>query len=435
MTKTSRGGLLWDDTGLNFEPRWPAEPNLDAIKAVCLRTLKIGPDDCMVTFLAAGAFYKLYLVESKSQQKLVMRVSLPVDPQHKVTGEVATLRWIRRFTKIPVPEIIAFDDSSDNEIGFEWILMQLMPGTSAYSRWRKMSFTKKKALAEQIAKATQHTTSFRGIGTLHHASQGDDGTDATSLVPGRIVSRQFFSGQHFDYDIARGPFRSSYDWLDSCIKIIIKEQQAVAEEEEEEEQKADAEYWQKVASRLAALLPKIFPVIQNPPERTVLWHDDLSLSNILVDDEGAITAVIDWECVSTMPYWVATEMPGFLIGTQREQEPIRDDYGDESPEEAEAARIEDGDDYLDNEGKDELYWIHLMEHEQTLLRKAYMDRMRVVWPSWDTEVADGALKVDFLGAVDRCAFGFDLKGLERWIDAIERGEFSTLQDILEPALT
>ncbi|KAK7429385.1 hypothetical protein QQZ08_003977 [Neonectria magnoliae] len=369
-----------------------------------------------------------------------MRVSLPVDPPHKTAGEVATLRWIGRFTKVPVPDIIAFDDSSDNEIGFEWILMQLMPGTSAYSRWRKMPLAAKKALVEQvadyqaqIAKATQDTTSFRGIGTLHHAPQ-EPGTEVTSFAPGRIVSRQFFSGQHFDYDIPRGPFRSSHDWLDTYIRIIVKEQQAVAEEEEEEEQKADAEYSQMVASRLAVLPPKIFPVIQNPPERTVLWHDDLSLSNILVDDEGAITAVIDWECVSTMPYWVATEMPGFLIGTQREQEPIRDDYGDESPEEAEAARTEDGDDYLDNEGKDELYWIHLMEHEQTLLRKAYMDRMRVVWPSWDTEVADRALKVDFLGAVDRCAFGFDLKGLERWIDAIERGEFPALQVILEPAL-
>ncbi|KPM34494.1 hypothetical protein AK830_g12080 [Neonectria ditissima] len=298
----------------------------------------------------------------------------------------------------------------------------------------------KKALVEQVAdyqaqiiEATQNITPFRGIRTLHHAPQ-ENSTDATGLAPSRIVSRQFFSGQHFDYDIPRGPFRSSHAWLDSCIKIIIQEQKVVAEQEEGEEQKDDAEYWQKVASRLGALLPEIFPTIQNPPERTVLWHDDLSLSNILVDDKGAITAVIDWECVSTMPYWVATEMPGFLIGTRREHEPVREEYGDESPEEAEAARMQDGDGYLDNEGKDELYWIHLMEYEQTQLRKAYTDRMRQARPSWDTEVADGALKVDFLGAVDRCAFGFDLKGLERWIDAIERGEFPTLQDVLEPPL-
>jgi aminoglycoside phosphotransferase (APT) family kinase protein len=39
-----------------------------------------------------------------------------------------------------------------------------------------------------------------------------------------------------------------------------------------------------------------FPSPESLPKRTVIWHDDLSLSNILVD-EGIITAVLDWECV------------------------------------------------------------------------------------------------------------------------------------------
>lgn len=61
-----------------------------------------------------------------------MRVSLPVDPRHKTAGEVATLRWIRKRSEMPVPKVVAFDDSNANEIGFEWILMQRMPGISVY---------------------------------------------------------------------------------------------------------------------------------------------------------------------------------------------------------------------------------------------------------------------------------------------------------------
>jgi hypothetical protein len=56
-----------------------------------------------------------------------MRVTLPVSPHHKTRGEVATLRWVREHTNIPVPKVIAFDDNSDDSIGFEWILVELMP--------------------------------------------------------------------------------------------------------------------------------------------------------------------------------------------------------------------------------------------------------------------------------------------------------------------
>lgn len=66
-----------------------------------------------------------------------MRVSLPVDPYYKVMSEVATVRWIRHFISILVPDIVAFDLSTDNEIGFEWILISLMSGVPLYSLWRK----------------------------------------------------------------------------------------------------------------------------------------------------------------------------------------------------------------------------------------------------------------------------------------------------------
>lgn len=437
MSKSSRHGLLWDDSGLDLEPRWETEPSVEAIRTVCLQKLEIhAPDDCAISFLAAGAFNKLYLVENHCQQKYVMRVSLPVDPQHKTSGEVATLRWISRCTDVPVPAVIAFDDSSDNEIGFEWILMQLMPGSSAHSKWRKMSMATKKALVEQMAQYQAQlfrldcgAAGFRGIGTLNEIPKQESSETDPDPVPGRIVSQMFFWGQHFDYDIPRGPFRSSHDWLDSYLRIVIQEQKDDIKRAEDEEDREYAERILRTAEGLSALLPKIFPSILNPPQRTILWHDDLSLSNILVDDKGQITALVDWECVSTMPHWAATQMPKFLTGPVRQEEPVRDNYMDETPEEAEER---DDDDDQDNEGKNELYWIHLMEYEKTLLRKTYADRMRRLWPRWDAHVADAMLSTDFLGAIGRCAFGFNLKGIDNWIDAIQKGEFPRLESLLRP---
>lgn len=431
-----REGLEWDDGGFDLKPRWAREPQLDAVTQLCRRVLGLARDDhCHVTFHAEGAFNKLYLVDGP-RGKCLLRVSLPVDPTHKTRGESTTLRWIRRMTLVPVPKVIAFDDSRDNEIGFEWILMELMPGVSALARWRKMSMADKTRVVEQIAdiqsqlfRRSIEDAKFQSIGTLFSGNRLADSAAEPAVFkpkPGRLVSRFFFWGDHFHYDIPRGPFPSSHDWLSAYIGIIRQEQTDTLQNDDDEDVRADAESYLQVATKLIALLPKIFPPLQHPVERTVLWHDDLSLNNILVDaDDAKVTAILDWECVSCQPLWAATEMPKFLLGPTREVEPVRDGYADDDSDDV-------GADGLDNEGKTELYWIHRMEYDMTRLRKVYKERMGRLVPWWEMEVLYGALKVDFLGAVARCAAGWRLKRVVRWIEAVEGGKYPRLMDVLDP---
>ncbi|WYZ43690.1 hypothetical protein EsH8_VII_000126 [Colletotrichum jinshuiense] len=451
MSRPSRDGLAWEDGGFELEPRWTREPSVEAIETVYRRQL--GIDDgarCDVSFYAAGAFNKLYLIQSDNG-KVLMRVSLPVDPGDKTRGEVATLHWLRRWTSTPVPHVLGFDDSNDNEIGFEWILMELMPGVSAYKRWRRMSMAQKTALVERVAEYQTQILGcrpqqdvFRSIGTLHidtvteNERQEEQQESKFHVTPGKMVSLVFFWGDHYEYDVPRGPFRSSHDWLSSFLNIVILDYTNASKEADDEEDREDAEEAVEVAMKLLALLPKIFPVIQHPPEQTFLRHDDLSLQNILVDDDGKITAILDWECVSTMPSWTATLMPKFLSGARREEEPDRDRYGDESTCEDDAlssgGRSTGGDedeDDLDNEGKNELYWIHLMEFEQTQLRKVYTARMQQSRPDWAMEVENSILKTDFLEAVHRCRSGFYLKRISQWVDGIARGDFRRLAETLQ----
>lgn len=441
MSRPSREGLVWQKRGLGDKSRWKTHPKVEAIRAVCLRVLNLASEkDCIVQLFAAGSFNRLYSVEVPGQEKLLMRVSLPVDPHNKILGEVATVRWLRRFTSVPVPEIIAFDASSDNEIGFEWILMSFIAGTSAYSLWRKIPMITKEGLVRQVAKfqaqileASEAKSPLRGIGTLTYASGEVDGLkEDANPVPGQIVSRHFFIGKHFDYDVPRGPFPSSREWIDSYLAIIILEQEEGLGMTEDDEEKEDIEYHITIAKKLQGLLPIIFQSAEDLPERTAPWHEDLSLKNMLIDEDGTITAILDWEFVSAMPYWLATESPQFLQGLTREKEPVRDEYGDETREEAEDREFMG--DAPDNEGKNELYWHHLMEYEQTRLRTVYAGRMRELRPNWDAEVTDGVLKSDFLGAVEQCGGGWPLRAIERWINAVEKGEFPRLHDVLEPGV-
>ncbi|KAK3307708.1 phosphotransferase enzyme family-domain-containing protein [Chaetomium strumarium] len=434
MRDTTRDGLAWEDNGLGPEPRWTREPDMRAVRRVCRRHLGIAddaPDDALtVAFLTDGAFNKLYSIRSIRGQ-LVLRVSLPVDPRHKTRGEAAALQLVRRKTDIPVPRVLAFDDCRSNEVGFEWLLMERMPGTPAYYRWRKMTMAQKESLTVRVAdfqsqllRCNNGGDGFRGIGTLGSAP---DRENTGAPEPGPVVSSFFFSGDRYHYPVSRGPFRSSHDWLQAQLNVIIKEHTTALVAARNDDDREYAESALRVARKLQRILHKVFPAIVHPPERTVVWHDDLSLRNILVDNSGSVTAVIGWECVSTMPRWVASQVPEFLRGAAREIRPDRNCYTD--VDKASAAEG-DPDDSLDNEGKTELYWIHLMEYEQTQLRKVYAARMRQLRPEWDLEVEEGALKVDFLGAVSRCGSGFYLRRIEQWVDAVERKEYLPLMEVL-----
>jgi hypothetical protein len=144
-----------------------------------------------------------------------MRVSLPIHPHSKTLGEVTTLRFLRRETDIPVPEIIAFDNSTDNKIGFEWILMERMPGVSLYKKWRTMTAFQKAALVQRVAEyqAQIFRHSFSGLRTLTIA----EANHGQRPRPGELVSGMFFEGDHYDIDIPRGPFRSTHDWMSSYL--------------------------------------------------------------------------------------------------------------------------------------------------------------------------------------------------------------------------
>jgi Ser/Thr protein kinase RdoA (MazF antagonist) len=81
-----------------------------------------------------------------------------------------------------------------------------------------------------------------------------------------------------------------------------------------------------IISRLRSRLDQFFLINNQRPEPTMLFHDDLSRHNILVDENGLLTGVVDWECVSFLPLWIACQLPPFLQGKPLDEEPIKSTY-------------------------------------------------------------------------------------------------------------
>jgi len=439
-------GLEWVQEVFSFEPRWIKEPKIEVIEKLARKHLALDHETpCKVQFHAQGAFNKLYKVHCKDSNFL-MRITLPVDPYYKTSSEVATIKFVSQKTDIPVPKIFAFDESNKNELGFEWILLEMMPGRPLRSRWRKLPMSTKQDLVKCFVHyhAQHFRNKFIGIGNIFErprewiASKRSlkiDSTLNTKQVPPesgksdfvleRTVSLPFFWGNHLTQDVPRGPFANSHDWLHARLSFVLNDQERILKESDDEDDIEDAESAKNLTQRLLELLPWAFPSTGISAEPSVLFHDDMSWQNILVDEVGKITAVIDWECVSALPLWRSCRIPAFLEGRERDEEPRRDQYPMAESEDEENS--ETGEDGLDNEGVNNLYWEHLLEYEQTQLRRLFINEMEKLEPSWVEELRKGEFKADFEEAVHNCDNGFCFKIIRAWLDALDNGESWSLR--------
>ena len=174
-----------------------------------------------------------------------MRVWLPVGPYYKTMSEVSTVEWISHTTNIPVPQVIIYQSSQEDPIGFEWIIMTRMPGRPLKELWHSLSFSAKTSLVGEFAAYSSclFQNQLQGIGNLYRAALNDStlseatwpaGNPAYSNhsplsekehlhtgLPdvGRIVSMHFFWGSHILQDVHRGPFTSSSDWITSHLSL------------------------------------------------------------------------------------------------------------------------------------------------------------------------------------------------------------------------
>ena len=415
----SQYGLAWKESLIGSEPHWTVEPDVTVVARLAYRSLELSESDMMQSTAKLefqGAFNKLYAVECP-KGRYFMRVSLPVDPQFKTLSEVATLKLVKARTRIPVPEVVAYDGDAGNELRFEWILMERVEGKTLNALWAGLTWEKKCTLVDQVVEwlAQLQNLKFEKIGNVY-LPQDDRRRDLDNqlthhgLPPpddkyhvGRIVSMFFFWGDRLAMKISHGPFPTNRAWLKARLEIISVEMDQKLEDKSLDEDDIECILrCQAIIARLKLHLDTVFPRTSTK-EQFALHHDDISAENLLVDGSSALKTLLDWECVSAMPMWKVCQLPTFLRGCERHDKPDRVTYApDQDPEH-------------------DLYAEHVEDYEKTILRQRFLDRMREVSPSWvEIHLASG-LKLDFDLAISQCDNEFCYKRIERWLDLLDQG--------------
>ncbi|KAK0705894.1 hypothetical protein B0T26DRAFT_805835 [Lasiosphaeria miniovina] len=156
------------------------------------------------------------------------------------------MEYVRKHTAIPVPQVVAYASSASNELGYEWILMEKMPGVSGSEFWDEtMPFDAKKRLAIDIAgyMKTLLQLRFLLLGNPYFSdiwlqvnytpvtwqehdpdcklSDPDDnlGLDP-AFVAGRMVSPSFYSGKRFFLQAHRGSYGTARDPIVAKIDLL-----------------------------------------------------------------------------------------------------------------------------------------------------------------------------------------------------------------------
>ncbi|KAJ6505839.1 kinase-like domain-containing protein [Mycena vitilis] len=227
------------------------------------------------------------------------------DLEQRFLSEVATLRYVKKQTTIPVPEVYHAVSTADNPVGARYMLMQRIHGQSLIAPWERSSPEGRRKIMTRLAdfQAQLLALTFPIIGCLvdDNGTVGPLGLSCT--YPFMLTKNN------------RGPFASSKDFLLAHVHAELDLLTIHPAEWTEQRLKwggcnggFDDVSRESAITWLQLLLDgiKALPTDQLAPTETfVLFHNDFNSGNILVSwsDPTEVVGILDWEGSRISPLW------------------------------------------------------------------------------------------------------------------------------------
>ena len=234
-----------------------ASLSLTSLTHVVASRLDVKPGEVRLEPCATGKHNQTYFVDV-DEQSLVLRVAPPDDPAQMLFYEYRMMRQepelhslVRARTDTPIPEILAFERDC-KQLNRDYLLMQRMPGTPLSEHTGLTSRTFAKVLCEVGQKLRQV-----------HAITGDT----------------------YGYVGAHRPMAPQRDWT-SAFGIMWNKLL--------DDIHRCGGYTAEEAASMRRLFDRHVKVFDRPVSASLL-HMDVWAQNILADDHGRLTGLLDWD--------------------------------------------------------------------------------------------------------------------------------------------
>jgi fructosamine-3-kinase len=209
-------------------------------------------------------------------QRYVLKICGDAWEYIKTESEVNAMKYIAKYTTIPVPKVIAHSSNKNNEFGVEWIIMTHTGGKPLRTSddendiWSKLSIDQKRSIINQLVEYVSqlHKKIPRSNQIGNYKSDGQIGQDNELMGPWNNYKEYF------------------YDRLKLTFKTI-------------NEQNVYALTRNNLIELIKEVQTLTLPSFDDLPN--VFTHNDLGLQNVTVDNDYQINGIIDWEWGGSYP--------------------------------------------------------------------------------------------------------------------------------------
>ncbi|TID26369.1 aminoglycoside phosphotransferase protein [Venturia nashicola] len=266
-----------------------------------------------------------------------------------------TMRYLKGRTKIPIPSIIGYDVKRTNTLGAPYMLLEYIEGDDLLELWWGKTATVDSTTIKELdhercsgdeedifggfyrkvypdleqtrqhilkslafAMAELRSLTFDQLGTFAPTKEGTPPTiEPTNLqYPGTRSEEN--SGRFSQKHKQRKTYNSSRAWLESCLNRYLDEIKSHAVRSYRARTADDLQQDLDLMNGLHKLYGLIIPELPfpNPGEQEtfLLGLPNFGSHDILVDNEGNVTGILDWENVETRPQYLGWNTPpGWLF--------------------------------------------------------------------------------------------------------------------------
>ncbi|KAH9863567.1 hypothetical protein J1614_009499 [Plenodomus biglobosus] len=245
--------------------------------------------------------------------------SWSAEDAHNLQGEVDTMTYVKNHTNVPIPQIFGHSTTCENPLGTPFILMEGVEGKSAYHLWHdegddeqsewknadkpspeveEKRITFLKSLAESMSSLQDLTFNNIGLPKMFESI-------AESMAPYPAGPSYEFTSEQLHEPTEIAAFSTSKEYIQHGMLKSFGPQT-------EEEAKKDP-----ITYGLRKVMDIVFSQAAFKPDGSTepftLCHNDLDLQNIIVDDDGKVKGIIDWDDAFAAPQCVgAAALPLFL---------------------------------------------------------------------------------------------------------------------------
>ena len=309
---------------------------------------KLSPGSCRVTHRTEGSFHHAVFLKIERDDEVPQEYVLKI-PAHGTTKEwgmndrmmleceAQLLKHIRHHTDCPVPEVVAYDGGLNNAIGAPYILMKKIKGIAATDLWlgqpyrmfksddlhleaddpspeveqRRVTFLR--SLAQAMSQLATLEFPYTGIPSYEYPED----KNPKFIAP----AWRWHCKMNMEEPTSYGSFASSEAFFAAGLDRLCEPENPLDSDGMTE---LGVQIVMRIILSSAPFKPStpsqgeisqagygshILPV----REKFVIRHDDLDLQNILVDEDGNVTGIIDWDACAAVPRCIGyTSMPTFL---------------------------------------------------------------------------------------------------------------------------